>query len=210
MGKTLAIGVTGGIGSGKSEVCRIFGSLGATVLNADEIAKSIMETERSLQKRLIKTFGSGVFSLNGRLNRHHLAEIVFNDNSAREKLNAIVHPKVLESIKKEITGIRRSRNVPMVLVEAALIFEAKAEKLFDYIIVVDTDDKTRLNRFIKRDKSNRNDIMRRMNAQMSSSKKVKNADFVIINSGSRKELKNKCMFVYNVLKALSETPQGRM
>ena len=209
MGKTLAIGVTGGIGSGKSEVCHIFGSFGATVLNADEIAKSLMETEPSVQKRLIKTFGSDVFGLDGKLNRHYLAEIVFNDNSARKELNAIVHPKAIGAIKKEIREIRRSGNVPMVLVEAALIYEAKAERLFDYIIVVDADEKTRLDRLTERGRSKRNEIKRRMKSQMSSSEKIKKADFIIINSGSRKELKNKCRFLYKIVKVLSEAQQGR-
>lgn len=210
MDKTLAIGVTGGIGSGKSEVCHIFGFLGATVLNADEIAKSLMETEPSVQKRLIRTFGSGVFGLDGKLNRHYLAEIVFNDNSAREKLNAIVHPKAIGAIKKEVTGIKKKRSVPMVLVEAALIYEAKAERLFDYIIVVNTDEKTRLDRLTEQNWSKRNEIKHRMKSQMSSSEKIKKADFIIINSGNRKELKKKCKFLYKIFKVLSGVQQGRL
>lgn len=203
-GGTLAVGVTGGIGSGKSEVCRIFGELGATVFSADELAQHIMETNAIAKKRLVRAFGKDVYNAEGKLDRTRLAEIIFHQDALRRKANAIVHPPVLRRMR-QIIQQERSRGLNTILVfEAALMYESGADTLLDYVIVVDADRQTRLRRVVERDGTSQKEVLLRMRAQMASEQEVSKADFVIHNNGDLQSLKTTVEFFCKLFRRMIE------
>jgi dephospho-CoA kinase len=199
----LAIGVTGGIGSGKTEVCKILGSLGATVLSADAIAKELIDMNTEIKKRLQRTFGNGMFNADGTLNRKQMAKLVFTDDSMKDKLDDIVHPFVLEYLEKKIKDLKRTGGGSLIVVEAALIYEARAEKMFDYVVAVYAETEETIERVMKRDQTTRPEVLQRMNAQIPIQDKAARADFTIRNSGNVSLLEKNCKFLYNLLMKMS-------
>lgn len=172
----LKIGLTGGIGSGKSTVARIFQILGIPVFDADRVAKELMENDPLMKKQLIDHFGELVFE-NGRLNRKWLADKVFTDSYELNKLNAIVHPITVQFAEKWFL----EQNAPYAIKEAALIFEAGAGAGLDYIIGVFAPQHLRIQRVMNRDGLSRNEVLNRMDKQIDDSIKMKLCDFIILN-----------------------------
>ncbi|MFY8127171.1 MAG: dephospho-CoA kinase [Chitinophagaceae bacterium] len=172
----LKIGLTGGIGSGKSTVSKIFEALGIPVLDADATAKKIMETDVFIKQQLIKTFGEEVY-VNDKLQRSYLANIVFNDSYALEKLNAIVHPVTIEYSKKWAA----SQKAPYTIKEAALMFESASAEGLDFVIGVYAPNHLRINRVMKRDGISRDLVIQRMNHQIDDAIKMKLCDEVVVN-----------------------------
>ena len=208
-GRPLAVGITGGIGSGKTEVAKIFSSRGASVLYADAIARDLINTSAEIKKRIRKDFGEAAFDAQGNLNRKHIAKLVFCDPALKEALDRIVHPFVLGEIEKEIARFKDRHDGEIIAVEAALLYEAGAEGLFDYMIVVDADEELRIARLMKRDGSNRQEILQRMKAQMPAKEKAERSDFVIANKGGLKALEENCRFVYSIILALAQSGANR-
>ncbi len=202
--QSLAIGVTGGIGSGKSEVCRIFSSFGASVLYADVIAKELLDSNKTVRQRVQRSFGDELYSPDGTLNRKQMARIIFTDDSAKEKINNIVHPLVLECLQTKIEQFKKNGDGSLLLVEAALLYEANADAMFDYMIVVDADKELKIDRVTKRDQSTRTEVLRRMNAQMSVKEKNELGDFIIKNSGDKAALESNCRFLFNLLTTMTK------
>ncbi len=198
----LAIGITGGIGSGKTGACKIFASLGANVLYADVVAKKVMAEDKQVIAKIQTLFGISVLSSNEELDRRLMAKLVFSDKVLRDKLNAIVHPIVLSKISKEINIKRKVGKYPMVVVEAALIYESGADKMFDYVIVVNSSKESAIERIIKRDGMSKADVVQRMQAQMPVEMKLLKADFVIHNTGDLRLLEKNCKFVFSLLKTI--------
>lgn len=179
---TKRIGITGGIGSGKTTACRIFAMLGIPVYYADDRAKWLMENDPSLMEALRATFGAEIYSTEGKLQRAYLADIVFNDQTQLAKLNSLVHPAVRED------GIRwdkEHQNVPYTLREAALLYESGIYKLLDKIIVVTAPEALRIERVHQRDGLSPAQIKARMDKQWPEAEKVERADFVITNDGKQ-------------------------
>jgi dephospho-CoA kinase len=203
----LRIGLTGGIGSGKSLVAAIFRSLGAPVLSADEIAKNLTNSDPMVKKRIREEFGTAVFKRDGSLDRKAMADIVFANKEKRKKLNAIVHPAVIKRIDEETRKLEGNRDTPFVIHEAALIFEAGVDKKLDYVIVVDADEDKRIQRVMERDGISRTDVQRRIDAQIPAEMKRKMADFVIKNDGDRKSLEHRVRFLHHLFLTLGE-PAG--
>jgi dephospho-CoA kinase len=203
--RTLAVGVTGGIGSGKSEVCHIFESLGARVIDADLNARALVDHDPDIQQRIKRSFGQDVYRTDGTLDRNRMAMIVFNDENARRTLEAIVHPRVLQAIAQDIDREKHDRRFPIVCVEAALLFEAAAEKMFDYMIVVDANETIRFKRLQNRDGGSEESILARMSAQLPVQEKKAKADFVIQNDDDVDSLRTRCEFVFRLLITLSKT-----
>lgn len=172
----LKIGLTGGIGSGKSTVSKIFEALGIPVLDADATAKKIMETDVFIKQQLIKTFGEEVY-VNDKLQRSYLANIVFNDSYALEKLNAIVHPVTIEFSKKWAAN----QKAPYTIKEAALMFESASAEGLDFVIGVYAPNHLRINRVMKRDGISRDLVIQRMNHQIDDAIKMKLCDEVVVN-----------------------------
>lgn len=179
MNKPLQIGITGGIGSGKSLVCRIFLCLGIKVYDADSHAKNLMTTDGILMSNIKKEFGELSYNTDGSLNRKHLSSTAFNDAEKLETLNKLVHPRVAHDYDQ---WLRTNNDDPYVLKEAALLYEAGSYKQLDKIVVVTAPDELRIERVAKRDLHRSKEQIRAIIAQqMPQEEKVKRADFVIVN-----------------------------
>ncbi|MBI5476317.1 MAG: dephospho-CoA kinase [Ignavibacteriales bacterium] len=202
---TLAVGVTGGIGSGKSKVCQFFSSLGAIYLQADRIAQMVMESDPEVIRKVKLLLGSEAYLSNGSLNKSLIASKIFSNHDEKKQIDGAVHPAVLKLIAKEITDAKNEKTSPLILVEAALIFEANSESMYDYVIVVDAPKKTRVRWLHKRDGSDTTEIISKMKSQLSDKEKLSRADFVIKNSGTISQLEDQSRFIFNLLTSISRT-----
>ena len=173
------VGITGGIGSGKSTIARIFESIGIPVYYADKEAKRLMNKNPSLKQAIKLLLSNEAYHKNGRLNRKYIAERVFKDKALLAQLNNLVHPAVRYDFE---SWAERQEN-SYVLKESALIFEIKGQSYFDATILVIADKETRIERIIKRDKSNRKAVIDRMNNQLSDEIKIPLADHIVSNNG---------------------------
>ena len=176
----LKIGITGGIGSGKTTVCKVFEILGIPVFNADLVAKKNMVTDAILMEGIKKAFGEESYLATGVLNNKHIANIVFNDSIALDKLNSLVHPAVFRSFETWVKEIPTT--VPYVLKEAALLFESGSYKMCNYNILVTAPFNTRLARVMQRDNATEAEVKARMDKQFSDKQKVKMTDYFIENT----------------------------
>lgn len=173
------VGITGGIGSGKTTVCKIFEALGVPVYYADDRAKFLMANDSRIKEKIIAEFGEEAFE-QGKLNRVYLAQQVFNSESKLQKLNAIVHPVVAEDFEKWSGNHSDARYV---MKEAAILFESGAYQRVDTTVLINAPEKLRLERVMKRDGSSENDVLQRMRNQWTDERKAKLADHMINNDG---------------------------
>jgi dephospho-CoA kinase len=177
------IGITGGIGSGKSLVCKIFQVLGIPVYDADSRAKDIMTTDGILIDSIKKEFGELSYRKDGTLDRKYLGDKVFNDEQKLAKLNALVHPRVAENYRSWVEAHGKH---PYLLKEAALLFEAGSHHVLDKIIVVYAPEDVRVKRVLQRDFHRTTDQIRGIiAAQMSDQEKLSRADYIIHNDESQ-------------------------
>ena len=177
---TRRIGITGGIGSGKTTVCKIFAVLGIPVYYADDRAKWLMQHDPQLIEQIKAHFGEKAYGPDGQLQRAYLAGIVFKDQKKLEQLNAIVHPAVRED---GLAWDRQHTDTPYTLREAALLYESGISELLDQIIVVTAPEELRIQRVMQRDGVDATAVRARMDKQWPEEKKVALADFVIHNDG---------------------------
>jgi len=189
------VGVTGGIGSGKTAVCAVFAELGLPILSADAIARELSESDPGLRKRIVKLLGGVAYLSNGTYNRSYVAERIFSDRTLQRRLESVVHPAVERELRTRLRQAH-SNGHNVAVVEAALVFEAGMDRWLDVIVVVDAPEELRLRRVTERDDSTDADVRRRMRAQLSTEAKRKRADFVIVNDGTREELERNVKFVY--------------
>lgn len=175
------IGITGGIGSGKTTVCKIFEALGIPIYYADDRAKAIMVEDQQLIEDIQIAFGKESY-MDAHLNRKHLAQIVFRDEKQLEILNNIVHPALGRDY---INWHSQQKNVPYTLKEAAILFEMGAYKSMDKIITVYAPLELRIQRVIERDGVDRKSVLDRVSKQMDDDEKVKLSDFVVHNDGEQ-------------------------
>jgi dephospho-CoA kinase len=173
---SIIIGLTGGIGSGKSTVAKIFAQLGIPVLDADATAKHLMNNDESIKAALIKTFGEDVY-MDHQLNRQFLAKLVFEDAFKLNQLNAIVHPVAIQYAKE--WALKQS--APYVIKEAALFFESGSSEGVDKMIGVTAPKHIRIQRVMQRDAISRDEVIKRMDHQLDDSLKMKLCDWVIQN-----------------------------
>ncbi|WP_284652215.1 dephospho-CoA kinase [Flavobacterium terrisoli] len=191
---TKVIGLTGGIGSGKTTVANYIKSLGIPVYIADEEAKKIMETQEVIE--LVKNaFGSTVISKN-KIDREKLAQLVFNHPDKLQKLNDIVHPLVKHDFN---VWVNNHENYPFVIKEAAILFESGSYKYCDSIITVTAPLETRLQRVIDRDKTDLKSVLNRMKNQWPEEEKIAKSNYVIHNI-STEDTKNQVNNILNLLK----------
>ncbi len=174
--KMLKIGITGGIGSGKTTIARIFEVLGIPVYYADDAAKNIMNENVELKAQLIAHFGEETY-INGQLNRQHISSIIFNDPEKLALVNSLVHPVTIAHADNWM----RQQKAPYTLKEAALIFETEAWKHLDYVIGVQAPPELRLQRTMLRDNITKEAVEKRMERQMNEDEKMKRCDFIIVN-----------------------------
>jgi len=176
----LTVGITGGIGAGKSIVAKLFSLFGIKVYNADYFAKYLMQNNEELIHNIKETFGKDVY-VNNKLNRKKLAGIVFEDADKLNKLNRLVHPIVA---KHSLIWMQQQTG-PYVLKEAALLFETGSYKQLDYTLLVTAPKNVRINRVMKRDSTDTESVHKRMNKQLPDKEKLTLADFVIINDDKK-------------------------
>ncbi len=172
----LKVGVTGGIGSGKSIVTKVFSLLGIPVLDADSVAKTIMDEDEILKQKIIQLFGKDAYE-NKKLNRKFIANIVFNDAEKLESLNALIHPATIAAADKWM----QLQTASYAIKEAALIFESSAIASLDYVIGVYAPQELRIKRIMERDKISEAEVMNRINKQIDEAIKMRLCDFVIVN-----------------------------
>jgi dephospho-CoA kinase len=172
----LRVGLTGGIGSGKTTVARVFETLGIPLYYADDAARRLMNEDESLKQQLIGVFGEEIYS-GGRLDRSRLGDLVFRDPEKLARLNSIVHPLTLQDADRWM----KAQTTAYAVKEAALIFEAGLEVYFDYIIGVTAPEPLRIERAMGRDHISRSKVMERVASQMPEAEKIKRCHFVICN-----------------------------
>ena len=170
------IGITGGIGSGKTYVASVFQSLGIPIFNADIQAKKIMTSSRKLIKLLKEEFGNDIYK-DSDLNKEKLASIVFSNSDKLQKLNSLVHPIV----KEEFNNWCKKQTSPYVIKEAAILFESNSHIGLDAVICVSNPLDLRMKRLLKRDNSSEKEIKKRIKNQMSQEVKEKLSDYIIVN-----------------------------
>ena len=173
----LKIGITGGIGSGKSTVAKLFEVLGIPVYYADDAAKQLMNENEALKLQVQKEFGNEAYT-NDKLNRKYIADIVFANPEKLELLNSIVHPATLKDAEEWMN----KQTTPYTIKEAALIFESGAQEQLDYVIGVYAPTPLRIQRTMQRDNISREEVMARMNKQIDETIKMRLCDFVITNN----------------------------
>jgi dephospho-CoA kinase len=172
----LRIGLTGGIGSGKSTVARIFSVLGIPVYDADSASKRLMTEDQDLKMKIIENFGKESYT-NGILNRKYLSEQVFSDPKKTELLNSIVHPATIKDAEEWM----KKQNAPYIIKEAALIFESGSNRFLDKVIGVSSPISLRMGRTMKRSNITSEQVKERMALQMDEEEKLRLCDYVIIN-----------------------------
>jgi len=175
----LKVGITGGIGSGKTMVCSVFEKLGIPVFYADIEARRLMVSDVPLKEKIVKYFGIEIFDDNFQLNRSKLAAIIFNNKEALSAINELVHPVV----RNEFNRWSEKQSAPYVIEEAALIFESGLATNFDKIITVSAPVNVRIERVMKRDTIARENVIERINNQMDEGQKLQQSDFIIVNDG---------------------------
>ena len=181
----LQIGITGGIGSGKTTVCKIFESLGVPVFNADLEARAILDHDSHVKEAIRREFGKELYNNKGKLNRKAMAAIVFNNKVLLEKLNNLVHPAVG---KKYESWVEKHRDQPYVIKEAAILFESGSYKQLDKVVVVSAPEEERIRRVMQRDGVTEREVRERMSRQLSEDERIARADHVIHNDGEQELL----------------------
>ena len=182
----MIVGLTGGIVGGKSTVASMFRDLGAKIIDADGLGHSVILPYKPAWKKIVKLFGEDILRNDLTIDREKLGKIVFADQALLKKLNEITHPEIIKLIKKEINMARnKTHNQEKILViDAALIYEAKIDRLMDKIIVVYIDEDEQIKRLIKRNNLSKDEASQRVKSQIPMKEKIKMADYVIDNSNS--------------------------
>ncbi len=173
----MIVGLTGGIGSGKTTVAGIFSRLGVPVYEADQASKNIIDSDKQLQQRLKDLLGADIVNAEGKIIREKMASIIFNDEELLKKTNALIHPAVAEDFKNWV----KAQDYPYVLKEAAILFESGSYKQCDKIVVVEAPEELRIERVMKRGNVSRQQVLERMRNQMPQEQKVALANYVIHN-----------------------------
>ena len=182
------IGITGGIGSGKSTVSKFISSLGYTVIDADKIAFDLASPKSELLNELKFEFGEAIITENGSLNRKSLGEVVFSDKEKRKRLDLIFQPKIKSEIERIFSELEKRGDVKLAFLDAPLIFETGLQT---YLWLINTDMEKRFERIKTRDNLSTDEIKSRIQAQMNDADKIGLADVIIENNGNLEELKLK-------------------
>lgn len=195
MKKKITVGITGSIGSGKSEFTRLAENSGFPVIRADDLSNEILSTDPIVRQNVIRTFGKDSFQ-NDKPNKKYLAEIVFSDPQKLRLLEKILHPLVIKQIQKKKKEIFKDNDI--LFIESAIIYEADLENLFDYVVLITADRELRLDRKIKSGMSKEDFLKREMN-QIPDDEKRKRADFIFTNNGTIRELEEKFNLLLTIL-----------
>lgn len=178
MAQKLIVGITGGIGSGKSVVSRLLNMLGYPVYDSDSKAKRLNDTDEEVKRALTLAFGSDLYE-NGLLNRPKLASLIFQSDSNRQLVNAIIHP----AVKRDFLRWAEAQNSDIVFLEAAILYESGFDAFMNKVVAVAAPEQVRIQRAMQRDNATEQQIVNRLRAQMSQDVLESKADFVVVNDG---------------------------
>ena len=200
---SLLVGLTGGMGTGKTLAASFFKELGAFVLDADLICRKLVEPEQPAWREISDIFGKEVFTASGKLDRKRLANIIFKNPQKKEILESILHPKIFEIEELKYEAIRKEHPNAVVIVDAALLIESGNYKKMDKVIVVNSDEKNRIDRIIARTQMSQDEVITRINNQMPSEEKIRYADFILENSLDKDSLRSNVIDIYVKLSLLA-------
>ena len=195
----MVVGLTGGIGSGKSSAANIFKEFGIDCIDADNVAKNILDLNENARKLFINEFGDKYIDKDNKINREILREDIFNDKSKIEKLESIIHPKVRDEIFK---FIENSSSI-YTIVDVPLIFETNSKDFYDKIVLVDCKTNTQISRASKRDNQSNESIMKIIKNQATREQRLSIADYVISNDSTFENLKKEVIKTHQLLLGLN-------
>ena len=195
----LKVGLTGGLGSGKSTASKFFKSLGAFILDADSTAKKLIANNEKVKEELIKEFGTDIMDATSNVDKKKLARIAFQDEDHQQRLNYVVHPHIHMAIDQCFDKTLDEDKHELFIVDAALIYESGYDAHLDYIIVVTAQLKHRMERAMNRNTLTRDEILKRIEFQWPEKEKTSLADFVVHNDGTEDDLKNQIVELYKKL-----------
>lgn len=174
----LIIGITGGIGSGKSTVCQVFQLLGVPVFKADEVSKQLLDTNDVIKSGLIRLFGNEIYLSDGKVDQKKLASIIFNNEAQLKKVNELIHPEVRAEFE---SWVKKHSHFPYVIHEAAILFESGFYKMMDFTILVSAPENQRIDRVMERNSVTEAEVKERIKRQWPEEKKQQLADKELIN-----------------------------
>ena len=195
----LKVGLTGGIGSGKSELSRFFAKWGAYIFDADKETKIIIDTKKTVQKEIIAEFDTNILNAENKIDRKKLARIAFQDESHQLRLNSIMHPYVFQEIDKQFDNVSSANKHKIFVVDAALIYESGADTHMDFVIVITSLLRFRAERAMGRGNMTREDFMKRVGLQWTDEDKAHMADYIISNNNSLEDLKKDARKIFDQL-----------
>jgi len=196
----VTVGVTGGLGAGKSTACQFLKEKGAYIFNADEVAKDILQENTDVQEKITEAFGPGIVK-DGKVDTQKLAKVAFLSEENQTLLNNIIHPLVIEEFEKKFEELKDKEG--LLVVDAPLIFESGFDTHLDHTVVIYTTFKHRMERSLRRGNISRDEALRRMELQMPEEEKRELASYVIENNGSIEELKKRIYELYDELTGTS-------
>ena len=197
---SLLVGLTGGMGSGKSLAASYFKALGAQIIDADRISRELVAPGKPAWKEIIEEFGSNVLNPDQTLNRKQIAAIVFNDESKRKKLEDIIHPRVIVEERRLYEKYRQKNSRVLAVIDAALLIESGNYKNVDKVIVVQCGKEEQIRRVMERDGTARSEVENRLNSQMPLEEKVVFGDYILRNDDTRESLKSQVGELYRNLR----------
>ncbi|HYE16336.1 MAG TPA: dephospho-CoA kinase [Pyrinomonadaceae bacterium] len=205
----LRVGLTGSIAVGKSYVTALLAGLGCRVIDADEVARRVVEPGTEGLRRVVEAFGGGVLAADGTLDRARLGAVVFGDEGKRRLLNSILHPLIMEEQDEQLRRWEREEPHGIGVVDAALMIESGGYRRFDKLIVVHCRPEVQLERLMRRNSLTREDAERRIASQMPQEEKLRYADFTIDTSGDYEETRRQTEEVYLKLRDLAEARKAQ-
>jgi dephospho-CoA kinase len=204
----IIVGLTGGVGTGKSTVTNFFRELGAYIIDWDELAREVTRPHLKAWKGIVAYFGKGILNDDLTINRRKLAEIVFSDKEKVTKLNQIVHPEVFKEDERITNRIKRLDPDALIIKDIPLLFEVTRPISVDRVVVVSASEQTQLRRLEKKGMS-RKDVENRIKFQLPLKEKIKSADFVINNDGPPEETKRQVEEIYSLLRKAEQHQEQR-
>ncbi len=199
----LIVGVTGGVGSGKTTVSRMFEQEGAYVIDADQIARELVKPKRTAWREIVRAFGKEVLEKEGSIDRRRLAEIAFLNSEKRDVLNKILHPRIKREMEKRARDIGRKDPEAVVILDVPLLVETGYHREMDRVVVVTSTEKKQMERMKKRAGMSEEETRRIISSQMRIEEKVKVADFVIRNEGSLETTRREVREIFHALRRIA-------
>ncbi len=197
--KNFTVAITGGIGSGKSTFSEFLREKDYPVIFADDLSKELLKNSKKVKKEIIELFDSSAYNGND-INTNFLAKEVFSDPHKLQKINSILHPKVIKQVNREVEELKK--NNKLVFVEAALVYEANIEKLFDYVVLITADEEIKKQRTVDSKKFSSEEFDKRIQNQIKDEEKSKRADFIFFNNTTTNDLKIKAGLLLMTLNSL--------